>query len=257
MLKNYDIGTFIGAFAGMFLIATAIFRGGGYQIFLSLTSVFLVGGGTFATAFMAFHYSKILALVPVIINAFKPDLHHPEEFINVIISVLKKYRTGGRKSLEGHDEFLNNRFFEQGIRMIIDDYKVEDINDIIAKSINALKERHMQGQNVLRFMSAQAPIFGMMGTLIGLIQMMRDLSDPSLIGPGLAVALNTTFYGILLSNLVFNPIAVKLATRTDNETHLINVIHAGIIGIKRKSHHLVVTEKMNAFLSKEDQFSTE
>ena len=112
--------------------------------------------------------------------------------------------------------------------MIIDDYKVEEINDLIAKSINAIKERHTQGQSIIRFMGAQAPIFGMMGTLIGLIQMMENLSDPSAIGPGLAVALNTTFYGILLSNLVFNPLAVKLSTRTDSETHLIKVIHAGI-----------------------------
>ena len=137
--------------------------------------------------------------------------------------------------------------------MIVDDYKLEDINDLISKSINSIKERHTQGQNILRFMGAQAPIFGMMGTLIGLIQMMQNLSDPSMIGPGLAVALNTTFYGIFISNLVFNPIAVKLSTRTDSEIHLVKVIHAGIIGIKKKSHHMVVTEQMNAFLSKVEQ----
>ena len=92
--------------------------------------------------------------------------------------------------------------------------------------------------------------------LIGLIQMMQNLSDTSMIGPGLAVALNTTFYGILISNLIFNPIAVKLSTRTDTETHLIKVIHAGIIGIKRKSHHLLVTEQMNSFLSTKERQQT-
>jgi len=92
-----------------------------------------------------------------------------------------------------------------------------------------------------------------MGTLIGLIQMMQNLSDPSMIGPGLAVALNTTFYGILISNLVFNPVALKLSTRTESETHLIKVIHAGILGIKKKSNQMLVTEQMNAFLAQKQQ----
>ena len=251
--QRYDFGTFIGAFGGLLLIVTAIMRGGNIDIFLSMSSLMIVMGGSLATTFIAFHYSKIFALVPVIVHAFKPDNHHTLEFINLIIQLLKKYRANGRKALENHHEFLENRFFEQGIKMIIDDYKVEEINDLIAKSINAIKERHTQGQSIIRFMGAQAPIFGMMGTLIGLIQMMENLSDPSAIGPGLAVALNTTFYGILLSNLVFNPLAVKLSTRTDSETHLIKVIHAGILGIKKKSHHLLVGEQMNAFLSQIEQ----
>ena len=137
--------------------------------------------------------------------------------------------------------------------MIVDDYPVEEINDLISKSVNSVKERHRQGQSIIRFMGAQAPIFGMMGTLIGLIQMMQNLSDPSMIGPGLAVALNTTFYGILISNLVFNPVALKLSTRTESETHLIKVIHAGILGIKKKSNQMLVTEQMNAFLAQKQQ----
>ena len=256
MLQKYDFGTIFGGLAGIILIVTAIVRGGDIGIFLSLNSFFIVAGGTVSTAFIAFHYSKIFALIPVIVNAFKPDDHRPLEYINLMIHLLKKYRSDGRKALENHHEFLDNRFFEQGIRMIVDDYKVEDINDLITKSINSVKERHTQGQAIIRFMGAQAPIFGMAGTLIGLIQMMQNLSDPSMIGPGLAVALNTTFYGILISNLIFNPIAVKLSTRTDTETHLIKVIHAGIIGIKRKSHHLLVTEQMNSFLSTKERQQT-
>ena len=90
MLKKYDIGTFIGAFAGVLLIATAILRGGSYEIFLSLNSFFIVAGGTLATTFIAFHYSKVFALFPVIINAFKPDVHNPLEYIELIIFLLKK-----------------------------------------------------------------------------------------------------------------------------------------------------------------------
>ena len=253
LTEKYDLGTFLGAFAGVVLITTAIMRGGSLDIFLSLSSLMIVLGGSLATTFIAFHYSKIFNLLPIITRAFKPDNHQPLDYINLIIELLKKYRSNGRKALEKHKEFFENRFFEQGIRMVVDDYKVEEINDLIAKSINAIKERHTQGQNIIRFMGAQAPIFGMMGTLIGLIQMMENLSDPSMIGPGLAVALNTTFYGILLSNLVFNPIAVKLSTRTDSEIHLIRVIQSGVLGIKKKSHHLLVSEQMNAFLSQIEQ----
>jgi chemotaxis protein MotA len=253
LLEKYDVGTFLGALVGVVLIVTAIMRGGSIDIFLSLSSLMIVMGGSLATTFIAFHYSKIFVLVPVILHAFKPDNHHPLEYINLIIQLLKKYRKDGRKALESHHNFLGNRFLEQGIRMVIDDYKAEEINDLLAKSINAIKERHTQGQSIIRFMGAQAPIFGMMGTLIGLIQMMENLSDPSAIGPGLAVALNTTFYGILLSNLVFNPLAVKLSTRTDSETHLIKVIQSGVLGIKKKSHHILVSEQMNAFLSQSEK----
>ena len=253
MLKKYDIGTFAGFFAGLLLIIVAIMSGGTLDSFLSLSSFLIVGGGTISTSFIAFHYSKIFELLPVILNSFKPDDHDPIEFIELIIELLNKYRSGGRKALESHHEFLDNRFFAQGVRMIVDDYPVEEINDLISKSVNSIKERHRQGQSIIRFMGAQAPIFGMMGTLIGLIQMMQNLSDPSMIGPGLAVALNTTFYGILVSNLVFNPIALKLATRTEAETHLIKVIHAGILGIKKKSNQMLVTEQMNAFLAQKQQ----
>ena len=193
------------------MIVTAIVRGGDIGIFLSLNSFFIVAGGTVSTAFIAFHYSKIFELIPVIVNAFKPDDHKPLEYINLMIHLLKKYRTDGRKALENHHEFLDNRFFEQGIRMIVDDYKVEDINDLITKSINSVKERHTQGQAIIRFMGAQAPIFGMAGTLIGLIQMMQNLSDPSMIGPGLAVSLNTTFYVILISYLILGIIVGTLS----------------------------------------------
>ena len=257
LTKQYDFGTFLGAIAGVALIVTAIMQGGSIGIFLSLSSLMIVIGGSISTTFIAFHYSKIFVLIPVIVHAFKPDNHHPLEYINLIIELLKKYRKDGRKALENHHEFLGNRFLEQGIRMIVDDYKVEEINDLLAKSITAIKERHTQGQSIIRFMGAQAPIFGMMGTLIGLIQMMENLSDPSKIGPGLAVALNTTFYGILLSNLVFNPLAVKLSTRTDSETHLIKVIQSGIVGIKKKSHHILVSEQMNAYLSTLEQTDTD
>ena len=253
MLKKYDIGTFAGFFAGLLLIIVAIMSGGTLDSFLCLSSFLIVGGGTIVTSFIAFHYSKIFELFPVILNSFKPDDHDPIEFIEMIIELLNKYRSGGRKALESHHEFLDNRFFAQGVRMIVDDYPVEEINDLISKSVNSVKERHRQGQSIIRFMGAQAPIFGMMGTLIGLIQMMQNLSDPSMIGPGLAVALNTTFYGILISNLVFNPVALKLSTRTESETHLIKVIHAGILGIKKKSNQMLVTEQMNAFLAQKQQ----
>ena len=109
--QRYDFGTFIGAFGGLLLIVTAIMRGGNIDIFLSMSSLMIVMGGSLATTFIAFHYSKIFALVPVIVHAFKPDNHHPLEFINLIIQLLKKYRANGRKALENHHEFLENRFY--------------------------------------------------------------------------------------------------------------------------------------------------
>jgi len=243
-----DIGTIVGFFAGIALIVTAILRGAHPAVFLNLTGAFIVLGGTIATTFIAYSSQKVFSLVPVIFNAFKPDVHQPADYIDQILILAEKYRSGGIKTLESQEELLDDFYLKESISMIVDGMAIQEINETLDMEIRSLKERHQLGQNILKFMGSQAPIFGMAGTLIGLIQMLITMSDPTDVGPALSVALITTFYGIMLANLIIYPLEGKLATRTENEVRLIKAIRIGIIGIHKKHSPNRIQQKMNALL---------
>jgi len=114
-------------------------------------------------------------------------------------------------------------------------------------------DRHNSGVKVLRFLAMQAPVFGMAGTLIGLVQMLMHLDDPSTIGPALATALITTFYGLMLANLIMTPLATKLGSRTDMEGILCKSIRVGIIGIHDRVNPQKIQRGMNALLAPAQQ----
>lgn len=248
-----DIGTVLGVVSGVALVAIAIVQGGAPELFLDLPSILIVGGGMMATTFIAFPSKKIMGMIPVIVQAFKPDIHQAADYIDQILSLVSKYRTGGMKKLETEEEFLDNRFLKDGISMVVDGFNNREINELMERQINSLQERHNYGQKILRFMSVQAPCFGMVGTLIGLIQMLTHLSDPTKLGPDLAVALITTFYGILVANLIIIPIVAKLSTRTENEVMLIKAIRLGVMGINEKLNPLKIQRSMNSLLPPEMQ----
>lgn len=243
-----DIGTLIGVLSGIFLIVIAIIRGGDAGIFISLNSALIVMGGTVATGFIAFPSKKIAVMVPVIQNAFKPGIYEPQDYVDDIVKLAAKYRSGGMKQLETEERKLDNRFLKSGIAMIVDGYNAKEIHELMERELQAMIDRHNSGQKILRFMSVQAPVFGMAGTLIGLIQMLMHIDDPSTIGPSLATALITTFYGLLLANLVLTPLAAKLSSRTEMESTLFRAIRIGIIGIHDRLNPQKVQRTMNALL---------
>ncbi len=248
-----DMGTILGTLFGFLLILGAILYQGDVGLFWSIPSALIVFGGTVTTAFIAFPSQKILGMVPVIINAYKPDIHKPADYVDVIMSLSSKYRTGGMKRLESEEEFLNNRFLRSGVSMIVDGYNSREIQEIMGHELQALVERHNSGQKILRFMAVQSPVFGMAGTLIGLVQMLADLEDPSQIGSGLATALITTFYGIMFANLIIIPLVAKLNTRTENETMLLKAIRVGTMGIHDRINPQKIRRSMNAMLPPDQQ----
>lgn len=248
-----DIGTILGTLFGILLIIGAILYQGDSTKFLSVQSALIVFGGTIATAFIAFPSAKILGMIPVIINAYKPDVHQPADYVDVIMSLASKYRTGGMKRLESEEEFLNNRFLRSGISMIVDGYNAREIQEIMERELQSLVERHNSGQKILRFMAVQSPVFGMAGTLIGLVQMLSSLDSPEQIGPALATALITTFYGIMLANLIIIPLVAKLNTRTENESTLLKAIRVGVLGIHDRVNPQKIRRNMNALLPPDQQ----
>ena len=244
-----DTGTVLGVVGGIGLILLAVWRGGDADVFMNLNAVLIVLGGMVSTSFIAFSSKKILSMVPVIINAFRPDVSKPVDYIDQIMSLAGKYRTGGMKVLENAEAKVENRFLKNGIAMIVDGYNGREIYQVLDSEISSLNERHNAGTKILRFMGVQAPVFGMAGTLIGLIQMLMHIDNPSTIGPALATALITTFYGLILANLIVTPITAKLAIRTESEVLLIKTIRTGVMGIFERANPAKIQKNMNALLS--------
>ncbi|MGP0564990.1 MULTISPECIES: motility protein A [unclassified Nitrospina] len=251
--SRIDVGTIFGTMIGVGLITWAIIRGGSPETFLNLNAVLIVFGGTIATSFIAYPSGKILSLIRVIINAYRPDNQGPAGYIEQIMQLATKYRTGGIKRLKNEEENVDNRFLRTGIGMIVDGYNSREIHEILDREMNSMIERHQRSQKILQFMAVQAPIFGMGGTLIGLVQMLMHIENPDTIGPSLATALITTFYGIMLANLIITPVVAKLSHRTESETLLCKIIRVGVLGIHDRTNPQKIRRNMNALLSPEQQ----
>ena len=246
--EGFDTGTLLGSIAGLFLITVAIIRGGDAGIFLNINSALIVIGGALSTSFIAFPSKKVLGMVPIVRNAFKPNVYEPEDYVDDITRLAAVYRSRGMKQLENEESRLDNRFLKNGIAMIVDGYNAKEIHELMERELSAMLERHNTGIKVIRFIALQAPVFGMAGTLIGLVQMLMHLDDPSTIGPALATALITTFYGLMLANLIMTPLAAKLTSRTDMEAVLFKAIRIGIIGIHDRINPQKIQRSMNALL---------
>ena len=246
--EGIDTGTLLGSLAGLFLITVAIIRGGDAGIFLNINSALIVVGGALSTSFIAFPSKKVLGMVPIIRNAFKPNVYEPEDYVDDITRLAAVYRSRGMKQLENEESKVDNRFLKGGIAMIVDGYNAKEIHELMERELSAMLERHNTGIKVIRFIALQAPVFGMAGTLIGLVQMLMHLDDPSTIGPALATALITTFYGLMLANLIMTPLAAKLTSRTDMEGVLFKAIRIGIIGIHDRINPQKIQRSMNALL---------
>ena len=246
--EGFDTGTLLGSIAGLFLITVAIIRGGDAGIFLNINSALIVIGGALSTSFIAFPSKKVLGMVPIVRNAFKPGIYEPEDYVDDITRLAAVYRSRGMKQLENEESKVDNRFLKGGIAMIVDGYNAKEIHELMERELSAMLERHNTGIKVIRFIALQAPVFGMAGTLIGLVQMLMHLDDPSTIGPALATALITTFYGLMLANLIMTPLAAKLTTRTDMEGVLFKAIRIGIIGIHDRINPQKIQRSMNALL---------
>jgi len=159
-------------------------------------------------------------------------------------------RRDGALALEQEIRNVNDVFFVKGLQMLVDGQDSESIRDLMSLEIQYLQDRHSNGKKILEFMGTAAPAFGMIGTLIGLVQMLANLDDPSSIGVGMATALLTTFYGAFAANLIFIPLAGKLGIYSKAETTAMEMIVEGVCAIAQGDNPTSVREKLHAFVSK-------
>ncbi len=243
-----DLATILGLVAGVLLILSAIVVGGAPLAFLDIPSVLIVIGGVTAVTFIMFPMRTVIGSIKVAVKAFKEDTWNLDEIIDQMVNLSRLARTNGILALEDAEKELTNPFLKKGIQLAVDGNEEELIRFIMATDVSFTKQRHAIGQKVFKQMGAMGPAFGMIGTLIGLVQMLRNLDDPSSIGPAMAVALLTTLYGALIANLVCLPIANKLEYRSKEEALAKQVITEGIISIMQGANPKVLKDKLEAFV---------
>jgi chemotaxis protein MotA len=244
-----DIATVIGFISGIALVLVAILIGGNVAIFIDPASVVLVFGGTIAATLINFPLSDVLTVFNTLRNAFVHRAKSPEFLIEKLVEFATVARREGILALESHAGDAGDEFLQKSIQLAIDGTAPELIKDILTTEIAFMEDRHTMGQSILSAMGNFAPAFGMIGTLIGLVQMLANMDDPSSIGGGMAVALLTTLYGSLLSNIVFLPSAGKLKVRTAMELLQKEIIIEGILSIQSGDNPRVVEQKLKAFVS--------
>lgn len=244
-----DLATLLGIIIGTVLLVVSIIMEGDLALFWSFSSVLIVFGGTFAAIMINFSMSQILSVIPLLKVAFFNKDNDNVEIIDTLVEFAEASRREGLLALEEKAATLNEPFLEKGIQLVVDGTDAELVRSILEIELSFLEERHGLGQRIFEQMGALAPAFGMIGTLIGLIAMLGDLDDPDQIGMGMAVALITTLYGAVASNLLFLPIAGKLRLKSDEEVLMKLVMIEGILSIQAGENPRIVEEKLKSFLS--------
>lgn len=244
-----DIATVIGLVLGFSVILAAIVMGSGPLVFLHVPSMCIVVGGMLCTVMIHFSLKQFLGIFNIVKKTFTTKVRSPNEIIRQMVNYAAISRRDGALALEEQMRKTDDGFLVKGLQMLVDGQDEESIRNIMGLEIQYLQERHTGGKKILEFMGASAPAFGMIGTLIGLVQMLQNLSSPEDIGSGMAVALLTTFYGALLANLVFIPLAGKLGIYSKAEALAMEMTVEGICTISRGENPTVVREKMQTFIS--------
>lgn len=244
-----DIGTVVGLIVAIGAIFASIIMGGGNPASLiNVPSILVVFGGTAGAICVSFPLARVLKLHAVILKSVFGAQPDPGQTIRDLVKYAEVARREGILSLEGLIEEMTDEFIIRGVKMAVDGTDPELIRSIMETELEALMDRHADGKKILDTIARYAPAFGMIGTLMGLIFMLNNMSDPSAIGPGMAVALITTMYGALIANVFANPVGDKLASRDAEEVLSKSIVIAGVMAIQSGDNPRVVEAKLLTYL---------
>ena len=214
-----DLATVLGLIGGFTLIAAAVVLGGSVTAFIDGPSILIVLGGTFAVTSVSFSWEEVVTAQRTIFHALFRHTADPTEAAEQSLQVAERVRKNGPMELQNMLPKLDNEpFFQKALGVVLDGTPVEEIETMLTSEVSAMANRHVKSAGVLRRAAEVSPAMGLIGTLVGLVQMLGSLDDPSSIGPAMAVALLTTFYGAILANMLFLPLASKLERNSSEET---------------------------------------
>ncbi len=244
-----DLATIIGVVSGVGVILVGILLGSGLGPFVDPASMAIVGGGTIAATLIGYPLRDFLMVLKLGARVFIFKIEKQDVLIKDLVEISNKARKGGLLSIEADIKKVKDPFLAKALQMTVDGVSTEVIAAIMQKQISLIQKQHKVGYSIFASMAAYAPAFGMVGTLIGLIQMLATLDDPSTIGPKMAVAMITTFYGAVAANLFFIPMSDKLKLRSAEEIANMTLLFEGVMSIREGEHPRLMEDKLNVYLT--------
>ena len=244
-----DFGTILGVLFGFGVIIGTMLYEGNLGIFLNIPALAIVFGGMTAATMIHFSMGQFLGIFGVVKKTIFQKIPSPRDSIQTMVNMAVISRRDGALALEQEIRKVRDPFLAKGLQMIVDGNDEHVIRERMCKELENTEERHGMGKKVLEFMGASSPSFAMVGTLIGLVNMLSRMDDPSKIGSGMATALVCTFYGALVANLVFLPLAGKLGQYSKMEMIYMGMITEGVCAIAHGESPTAVREMMEVFVS--------
>jgi chemotaxis protein MotA len=254
-----DIATVIGLLAGFGLIFTSIAMGGGGGLgaFIDIPSAMITVGGSIAALFINFPMNVCFSSLSVIKKCFLTKVPESKAVIAQFKELAVVVRKDGMLALEKELENIDDDFMKRGLEIVISGAEENQIRNVLETELAAIEARHMIGKKIVESTGAAAPAFGMIGTLVGLVQMLQSLDDPSKIGGGMATALLTTLYGAIIANVACIPLAGKLETRSQEEVASRELMISGICALAQGLAPRAVEDNLVAYLSPKSRKSVQ
>lgn len=245
-----DLATLLGVLGAFAVIAAAMVLGGSPGSFVDLPAILIVFAGTFLVTMASFTLDEIRRAQSVILRAVVYHAETPAEAARRMLQLAQRARQNGALALADSARSMHaSRFLGQALQLVADGLPTDEIERILAREHQAMRERHVRSAGILRRAGEVAPAMGLIGTLVGLVQMLGNLEDPASIGPSMAVALLTTFYGAVLANMVFHPLAGKLERNSEVESMVSHIYTIGAVSISRQENPRRLEIMINAVLS--------
>lgn len=241
-----DLATLIGLIGALVIVVMAMVTGGDVTIFVNVPSILIVVGGTIFAVMAKYSMGQFTGAMKVMGKSFSSKLTSPEELIVEVVELADVARKGGLLSLEGKE--VSYDFLEKGIQLLVDGHDPDVVKSILAKDMKEGAARHALGKAIFLNIGDTAPAMGMIGTLIGLVQMLSAMDDPKAIGPAMAVALLTTLYGAMIANMLALPVADKVGMRAEEESRIKSMTIDALLAIQAGQNPRVIQGLLKTYL---------
>lgn len=247
-----DILTLVGLLAGILIVSLAMLANATVLTFINLPGLAIVVGGTFAVTLIKFRLPSVLAAFRLAFSAaFTDRMERPADLVREVGALARVVRREGILGLENHQ--TANSFLQKAITLCVDGHSPELVEEALTQEIQQTRERYEAAERVFRGIGESAPAIGMLGTLVGLVQMLHSLDAPASIGPAMAIALLTTLYGAFIAQLIALPLADKLQLKAEDEQRNQLLIATSIRNIMRGENPRVMTELLSSFVTPEQR----
>lgn len=252
--KKFDMATGLGLLFTLILIGFALYLSGSFKSFYDLPSVLMVFFGTFAITAVSYSGKELAGAMDIFTSSLVKKVRKPSTMARQLLDLATLVRMKGPLALgQVESEVRKDPFLYQGIMFIGDGYTADEINRILTQDIEALVDRHRRTASIARRAAEVAPAMGLIGTLVGLVQMLNQLDDPSKIGPAMAIALLTTFYGAMMSTVFLMPLAAKLERNSSEDVMIKDMILAALISMAKQDHPRKLEHELNMLVPPDER----